>query len=95
MTMPSYYTKHACDRAQQRGIPPFIEELLDRFGEEKYVGRGAVCLSFSKRRIRDMESQLGGDIVRRLADYLNVYKIVSNNGRVITVGHRTRRQRGK
>jgi hypothetical protein len=31
-------TKHADVRAQQRAIPPFVDWLLDEFGEEEHDG---------------------------------------------------------
>jgi hypothetical protein len=33
------HTHHAAVRAQQRAIPPFVEFLLDEFGERLYDGR--------------------------------------------------------
>lgn len=37
-------TAHAQKRAQQRGIPPLIDELLDLYGREQHDGRGGVIL---------------------------------------------------
>jgi hypothetical protein len=84
--------EHAAVRAQQRGIPPLIIEWLDEFGEEIYDGHGGVRRYFSKRSIRAMERALGRAIVRRLADYLGVYKVdSSSSGHHLTIGHLTRR----
>ena len=35
-------TRHADVRAQQGGIPPMIEQLLDLYGQEEHDGRGAI-----------------------------------------------------
>ena len=34
-------TQHAEIRAQQRGIPPLVDELLDRYGHEHHRQRAA------------------------------------------------------
>ena len=33
-------TRHATTRAQQRGLPPLVDQLLDRYGEEQHDGHG-------------------------------------------------------
>ena len=53
-------TKHAHSRAQQRCIPPFVDRLLNEFGEEEHVGCGCVRLFFSHRSIRNMERSFFG-----------------------------------
>lgn len=88
------FTKHATCRAQQRCIDPFIDELLDRFGEEDYDGHGYVRRYFSKASIRAMKRALGRETVKRLADKLNVYRLeTSKGGDVVTIGRRTKRMR--
>lgn len=84
-------TKHAAVRAQQRGIPPMVDQFLDLYGQEEYDGHGAVILYLSKKSIRSMERDLGKRPVARLAEWLDAYKIKSTDGITITVGHRTRR----
>lgn len=85
-------SRHAAQRAQQRGIPPLIDQWLDEFGDEQYDHHGAVILTFSKRSIRAMERCLGRVPVRRMREYLRAYKVVSSHdGDTITIGYRTRR----
>lgn len=84
-------SKHAEIRAQQRCIPPFCEELLDRYGEEQYDGHGAVVVYLTKESIRRMERDLGRRPVARLSEYFGAYKVRATDGTTITVGHRTRR----
>ena len=96
MNSSSNFTKHASQRAQQRCIPPLIDEWLDRFGEENYDGRGAIIRYFSKRSIRAMEQSFGREPVRRMRDKLTVYRVEgSQNGDVITTGYRTKHVRRK
>ncbi|NDH64520.1 MAG: hypothetical protein EBY18_23405 [Alphaproteobacteria bacterium] len=84
-------TQHAEIRAQQRGIPPLMDELLDRYGHEQHDGHGAVILFLDKQSIRSMERDLGRRPVARLAEWLDVYKVRTSDGQTITIGHRTRR----
>lgn len=86
------HTKHATSRAQQRGIPPLVDRLLDEFGEEDHDGHGCVRLYFSHRSVREMERALGRQPVCLFKRYLNAYKIErSADGTTITKGWRTRR----
>ncbi|MBK7080421.1 MAG: hypothetical protein IPH55_06585 [Betaproteobacteria bacterium] len=92
MENEGYRSVHAKVRAQQRGIPPLIDRWLDEFGEEDYDGRGGVRIFFSRRSAKAMERTLGRAPVRRMTEYLRVYKVESSHdGQVITVGHRTGR----
>jgi hypothetical protein len=52
-------TKHAATRAQQRGIPPMVDQLLDLYGQEQHDGHGAIVLFLNKLSIRRMERDLG------------------------------------
>jgi hypothetical protein len=67
-------TKHANIRAQQRAIPPLIDQWLDQFGDEEYDGHGGVIRFFSRSSIRAMEREFGDSPVRKLAEYLHAYK---------------------
>ena len=84
-------TKHAEVRAQQRCIPPMVNQLLDLYGEEEYVGHRTVTLYFNKISIKNMERDLGRRPVSRLAEWFDTYKVKSIDGHTITIGHRTRR----
>ena len=64
------HTHHAQARAQQRGIPPLVDELLERYGHEQHDGHGAVVLYLDKRSIRAMQRDLGARPVARLAEWL-------------------------
>ena len=84
-------TRHAAARMQQRAIPPFIVELLERFGSELRCG-GADQLFFDKAARRRLEHHMGGRrSLRHVEPWLNVYLVISDNGRLITVAHRSGR----
>lgn len=85
-------SKHAVIRAQQRGIPPFIDQLLDLYGREQYDGRGGVVSYFDKSSIRRMERDMGREPVRRLSSWQSAYKVrSSHDGCTITTGLRSKR----
>lgn len=84
-------TRHGSIRAQQRGIPPMIDELLDRYGKEEHDGRGAIVVYLSKDSVRRMERDFGRRPVAKLHEWLDAYKVQTVDGKTITVGHRTRR----
>lgn len=83
---------HAAVRAQQRCIPPLVDQWLEQFGEEKHDGHGGVLLYFSRASIRTMERAFGRAPIRKMAEYLNAYKVESSHdGHVLTIGHRIKR----
>jgi hypothetical protein len=86
-------SKHAEVRAQQRAIPPFVDRLLDEFGEELYDGHGCIRVFFSHASIRKMERALGQRPVALFKRYLQAYKVESTDGQVVTRGWRTERLR--
>lgn len=86
------YSRHAQIRAQQRGIPPLIDQLLDLYGHEEYDGHGGVVLYLDKASIRRMERDMGREPVRKLAEWRNAYKVRSSvDGCTITTGCRSAR----
>lgn len=86
------HTRHAEIRAQQRGIPPFIDQVLDLYGKEQYDGHGGVILYLDRSSLRRMERDMGRKPVSRLAEWHDAYKVKSSvDGRTITTGHRSTR----
>ena len=76
-------TPHARWRAQQRAIPTEIIPVLIALGAEKPQkgGTSEVCMTDDvERRLRR--------ITKRLDSLRNSYFILSDDGTVITVGHR-------
>ena len=89
-------THHASVRSQQRGIPPLIRDWLLAYGEEDYDGHGGILRYFSNRSIRMMQRSFGREPLRQLDKYLNSYLVESSDdGAVITIGHRLGSMRSK
>jgi len=85
-------SRHAEIRAQQRGIPPLIDQILDLYGREQYDGHGGVVIYLDKGSIRRMERDMGREPVRRLSTWRSAYKVKSSiSGCTITTGIRIER----
>ena len=83
-------TRHAATRAQQRAIPPLLLDLLLRFGRSERSGDGTERYFFDKRARRAVQ-RYAGCLGRLLDQHLDVYAIVSDNDKIVTVGHRLER----
>lgn len=82
---------HAQVRLQQRAIPPIVVDLLDEFGS-RFRSSGAEKVIFDKPAIKRMRRHLGGDRSLRLVKrWLGVYVVIGDDGRLVTVAHRSRR----
>ena len=87
-------TKHFEIRMQQRGIPPVVQELLDRFGDLLYDGSGHRTVYFSGASKKKMDKELGRSFVNKLGNWSNAYRVETSAGdRAITTGFRTDRIR--
>lgn len=85
------HTRHAEVRLQQRAIPLFMVELLERFGSEMRCG-GANRLFFDRAAMKRLQRNIGDRrSLRHVERWLNVYIIIGDNGRLVTAAHRTRR----
>lgn len=83
-------THHAVVRSQQRGIAPAAIEALLEYGTEHHDHRGAVIVMLDRSATRKLTrarrmSGAAADALRGL------YAVVTTDGAVRTVGHRTRR----
>ncbi|MBP8168591.1 MAG: hypothetical protein KAX99_02905 [Azonexus sp.] len=87
--MQTMKSDHATVRAQQRGVPPLIQDWLLDYGAEQFDGHGGVVRYFSNECIRQMERDIGKVPLTRMSEYLRCYLVqCSSNGSVITVGKR-------
>ena len=84
-------TDHARTRIQQRGIPAAVVESLLEFGSEAYDHRGGLVVYFNRRARETLRRVAGKDLYRRIETHLDAYAVVTLGGRIVTVGHRTRR----
>ena len=83
------HTLHSQIRAQQRGIPPLIIDLLMQFGAREPAGNGTEAVYFDKQARKRLQTYSGG-LMGKLNDALDVYAIVNGND-VVTVGPRYKR----
>ena len=84
-------TAHASKRMQQRAIPTVVLELLERFGSERRCSE-AYRLFFDKAARKRLRSHMGGPrSIKHIEQWLNVYVVIGDNGKVVTAAHRTRR----
>lgn len=82
-------SNHAQTRCQQRGISPFVIDLLLKFGASEPAGSSAEKLFFDKRSRRHVVSYTGGRI-KATDDDLDIYVVVTGS-KVITAGHRLKK----
>lgn len=87
-----YQSHHATSRMQQRNIPPLIIDLLMEFGASERAGDGTTKLFFNKPARRRLKAYAGA-LADVLVPHLDVYAVVANDTKVITVGHRFERIR--
>ena len=81
------FTKHACKRAQQRGINKIAFEHLLTVGNETHCGGGSIRYSFTPSSRKRLKKQLTPTEYAQIETKLNIYAVISNTGYVITVGH--------
>ena len=83
-------TRHASTRSQQRSIPPFAIEIFERSGAA-CRHQGADVLFMDKKARKRIAREFGGARTLRFVEpLLNAYAVVED-GRVITLAHRTTR----
>ena len=80
-------SRHARVRAQQRAIPPLLLDLLLRFGRSERSGDGTQRYFFDKRARRSVQSY-AGCLGQLLDEHLDVYAVVGEGDKIVTVGHR-------
>jgi hypothetical protein len=86
-------TRHAQSRIQQRTIPAFVIDLLERCGSTMRCG-GAERLFFDKAARKRLRHYLGGHHGMRLIEpWLTVYAVIGDNGQFVTVARQCRRFR--
>lgn len=81
-------SQHAKKRSQQRGITPFIVDLLLEFGSHESDGDGAEIYFFDRKSKKRIHSY-AGTLVNKINEQLDAYIVVAG-GTVVTVGKRTK-----
>jgi hypothetical protein len=90
--MAAPFSRHAQARMQQRGIARSAVDCLLEFGREHHDHHGAVVVVLDRPALRRVERS-GVARGAALDDLRGLYAVVTADGRVCTVGHRTRRLR--
>ena len=90
-------SKHAEIRGQQRGIQTQLAvEVLRTYGKRAYDSQGSVLRYLDRQSRRKIRQELGPDSKQFLEKHGNVYCVENiEDRRVITVGHRYKRLKGK
>jgi hypothetical protein len=84
-------SKHADVRVRQRGIPPLVVEWLLSYGTSHYDHHRGEWFYFDAPSRQRLMSAIGAESLARHSDHLDCYAVLSIDGSIITVGHRTRR----
>lgn len=85
-------TCHAKNRCQQRSISPLFVDLLLRFGvTEKAPGKADKV--FLNKAARKQIKAYAGPLASQLDQHLDIYAVISEDGLVVTIGHRLDRVR--
>lgn len=85
-------TCHAKNRCQQRSISPLFVDLLLRFGvTEKAPGKADKM--FLNKAARKQIKAYAGPLASQLDQHLDIYAVISEDGLVVTIGHRLDRVR--
>lgn len=85
-------THHSVVRCQQRGVRPEVIEVLLTYGRRRQRGGAEICFMDRTAR-RHAEKALGGKLYARVADRLDTYLVVADDGAVVTAAKRLKRLR--
>ncbi|MGD2053409.1 MAG: hypothetical protein PVG45_04800 [Gammaproteobacteria bacterium] len=80
-------TRHVTTRSRQRAIPPLIIDWLCKYGCRLQGMNGTTVCFFDRESRRSLAAEVGQVIVRRLADMMDAYVVLSGDS-IVTVGHR-------
>lgn len=84
------YTKHATERMQQRGLTPYLIELVLDYGDCRPDHRGAEIYYLSKKSKKRLRESLTKEQWIKLDHGLDAF-VVMREGHVVTCGHRFHR----
>ncbi|MDI9846468.1 hypothetical protein QM467_00180 [Rhodoblastus sp. 17X3] len=83
-------TRHAEMRCQQRGVRPEVVATLLDYGRSVRRHGADICFMDRSAR-RRARNALGADAYARVADRLDGYLVVADDGQIITVAPRLKR----
>ena len=79
-------TRDAQTRCQQRAIQPLIIDWLCRYGSRLNGQNGTTVCFFDRESRRQLASEVGHVIVRRLSDLMDTYLVLAGDS-IVAVGH--------
>mgnify|MGYP006082792977 FL=1 len=68
---------------QVQDVPPFIQEILMKYGEKTPIGSEEFIRSFNEVVLKKVSDEHGFNVVSKIKDYANSYIVHSNDGKVI------------
>ena len=68
---------------QVQDVPPFIQDILMKYGEKTPIGNEEFICSFSEVVLKKVSDEHGFNVVSKIKDYANSYIVHSSDGRVI------------
>ena len=80
------WSRHARQRAAQRAIPDFHQELLKRFGEAREQPGGTVLLRLPAEGRENVRIRLR-EVLAQWDHLQDAYAVLASDGTVITVAH--------
>ena len=83
-------TEHAKIRMQQRAISAEMLDKLLEFGEIKFNGNGTEIVTFPKRIVKKLKTELPHREFVSLEKHLKMYAVLTTDDELVTVGYRTR-----
>ena len=83
---PSYMTKHALERRDQRGFSQTDVELILEFGDCRPCKNNGQSYFLSKKSKSLYKQYLGNDARRKLSKLMDAYVVVSG-GKVLTIAN--------
>lgn len=83
-------TRHAEKRMQQRSVPPFVVDMILKFGEPER-SHGANRYVLNKKARKKVESYLGPMKLTEPRKLFDAYVVLSDDSEIITTGYRTKR----
>ena len=86
-------TRHACMRAQQRGVKRDLLNCLLDYGHHEPDHKGCNIVTFDGKAFEDLSRREPTTVKFKVSYARNIYAVVDSDGIVITAGHRYRRVR--
>lgn len=88
------FTHHAQARMQQRGITLEPTAVIQTYGTARFRD-GAEVIFMDKKARKAARAAMGEKAYAKVADHLDSYLVMADDGAIVTCAHRTKRLRFK